>query len=401
MCVIGWQAAMATTAFAATQQLQGLIALNIPSYVIKGWHSTLFCITITAFAILWNTVLVRKLPFIETLGLTLHVLGFFAFIIVLWVMGPRSDPKAVWTEFRDDSGWGSKGMATLVGILGPIVTLIGSDSTCHLSEELRDAAWVLPRAMVTAAAVNYALGFVMTVTVMSTLGSDLPALLTTSFGQPWIQILLNATESRAATSVMTAVMCALLLFCAINTNTTSSRQLFAFARDRGVPFSSFIAHVRNQPASAGNPLTSAQVHPSWAIPINALLITLLLTTLLSLIILGSTIAFNVITSLGQLGLVSSYIIVIACIFAKRLRREPLLPSRFSLGRGGIVVNALALCFLALAFVFLFFPAAPHPSPASMNWSCLMFGSILAFSLVYYWVRGRFEYVGPVEYVKVV
>lgn len=235
---------MATTSFAATQQLQGLIALNVPTYVIKGWHSSLLVIAITAFSILWNTVFVRKLPLLEGIGLTLHVFGFFAFVVVLWVMGPRSDTKAVWTTFEDSNGWGSTGVSTLVGILGPIVTLIGSDSSCHLSEELRDAAWVLPRAMVATALLNYTLGFIMTVTIMSTLGNDIPGLLATPFGQPWIQVLLNATESRIGTSIMTAVLCLLLLFCAVNQITTSSRQLFAFARDKGLPFSEFLSYVR-------------------------------------------------------------------------------------------------------------------------------------------------------------
>jgi choline transport protein len=239
---------MATTAFATTQQLQGLIVLNSPSYVIKGWHSTLLAVAITAFAILWNTVFVRKLPLIEGIGLTLHVFGFFAFVIVLWVMGPRSDTETVWTRFEDNSGWGNRGVATLVGILGPIVTLIGSDSSCHLSEELKDAAWALPRAMVATALVNYSLGFIMTVTVMSTLGSDVSALLTTPLGQPWIQVLLSATESTVGTSIMTAVLCLLLLFCAVNQITTSSRQLFAFARDKGLPFSTFLAQVRHKPS---------------------------------------------------------------------------------------------------------------------------------------------------------
>jgi amino acid transporter len=244
MCVVGWQAAMATTALATTSQLQGLIALIMPSYTIKGWHSTLFSISITMLAIVWNTVFVRKLPVIEGIGLTVHVFGFFAFVVVLWVMAPRADPKTVWTDFQDTSGWGSVGLSTLVGILGPVVTLIGSDSSCHLSEELRDAAWVLPRAMVATALVNYALGFVMTVTIMSTLGDDLSAILGTRLSQPWIQVLLNATESRTWTSVMTAVLCLLFFFCSVNQITTSSRQLFAFARDKGLPFSSFLAHVR-------------------------------------------------------------------------------------------------------------------------------------------------------------
>lgn len=135
------------------------------------------------------------------------------------------------------------------------------------------------------------------------------------------------------------------------------------------------------------------------VPANAILVTLMLTTLLSLIIIGSSIAFNVITSLGQLGLVSSYIVVIACILRKRILGEQLLPSKFSLGRWGLWVNILALCFLIVAFIFLFFPAAPNPTVESMNWSCLIFGFIICFSLVYYHFVGKHHYAGPVEFVK--
>jgi hypothetical protein len=85
LCAVGWQAAMATTAYATALQFQGLIALNVETYVIKGWHGTLFSIAITVFAIVWNTSLIRKLPLLEGIGLTLHVFGFFSFLVVLWV----------------------------------------------------------------------------------------------------------------------------------------------------------------------------------------------------------------------------------------------------------------------------------------------------------------------------
>ncbi|KAH6838430.1 amino acid/polyamine transporter I [Alternaria alternata] len=383
LCVTGWQAAMATTAFATAQQLQGLIVLNSPSYVIKGWHSSLLTIGITAFAIFWNIVCVRKLPLIEGIGFALHVAGFFAFIVVLWIMGPQSNIKTVLTNFEDRSGWGSNGLSTLIGMLGPVVTLIGSDASCHLSEELKDAARVLPKAMVFTSFINYSLGIVMTFTVMSMLGDDIPGILTTPLGQPWIQVLLNATESKVYTSILTAVVCLLLLFCAINQVTTSSRQLFAFARDKGLPFSDFLADVR----------------PGGGIPRNAVIMTQVFASLLSLIIIGSRFAFNVITSLGQVALISSYLIAIGCNFLKRLRKEPLLPSRFNLGKAGIAVNGIALLFLTVAFVLCFFPSGPKPTPEGMNWSCVIFGVILIFSVLYYHFYGRNTYMGPVEYVK--
>jgi choline transport protein len=258
---------MATTAFATAQQLQGLIVLNSPSYVIKGWHSSLLTIGITAFAIFWNIVCVRKLPLIEGIGFALHVAGFFAFIVVLWIMGPQSNIKTVLTNFEDRSGWGSNGLSTLIGMLGPVVTLIGSDASCHLSEELKDAARVLPKAMVFTSFINYSLGIVMTFTVMSMLGDDIPGILTTPLGQPWIQVLLNATESKVHTSILTAVVCLLLLFCAINQVTTSSRQLFAFARDKGLPFSDFLADVGYIPFTRRCFLLTTLLGPSgWGHP---------------------------------------------------------------------------------------------------------------------------------------
>jgi hypothetical protein len=38
---------------------------------------------------------------------------------------------------------------------------IGSDSSVHLGEELREAAWVLPRSMVTSAITNWILAFLI------------------------------------------------------------------------------------------------------------------------------------------------------------------------------------------------------------------------------------------------
>jgi amino acid transporter len=233
---------MVLTAYTVAQQIEALIVLSNPDYTIKGWHGALLTIATAIFCVFFNTFLVRKLPLIEGFALTLHAVGFFVVLIVLWVMGPRGNAKVVFTDFEDNNGWGSLGLATLVGLLSPITTLIGADSVCHLSEELRDASWSLPRCMITTASINYVLGFLMTIALMFTIG-NVEEVLSTPTGQPYVQVLLNATESRGATIVLTAMMALLLLFCAINQVTTSSRQLFAFARDHGLPYSEFLSYV--------------------------------------------------------------------------------------------------------------------------------------------------------------
>lgn len=171
------------------------------------------------------------------------MLSFFAFVVVLWVMGPRANVHDTWTEFDDPSGWGNKGLATLVGILGPSLTIGGSDLAVHLAEEVEDAADVMPRAMVATSLTNYILAIVMTVTVFSNLGTERAGVRKTELGQPWIQILANATESRVAANVMTVVVVLMMLFACINQLTAASRQLWSLARDGGLPFSGWLSHV--------------------------------------------------------------------------------------------------------------------------------------------------------------
>jgi choline transport protein len=127
--------------------------------------------------------------------------------------------------------------------------------------------------------------------------------------------------------------------------------------------------------------------------------TLFSTSVLCLIIIGSSIAFNIIISLGNAAMFSSNIIVIGCMIRKRLVGEPLLPARFSLGRAGLWVNLISMSYLFLGSVFVLFPSVPNPSLIAMNWSVLIFGALVIFSMVYYYFHGRHNYEGPVEYVK--
>lgn len=124
-----------------------------------------------------------------------------------------------------------------------------------------------------------------------------------------------------------------------------------------------------------------------------------IAVLLSLINIGSSVAFNIITSLGTGALLSSYIVSISCVILKRLHNEPLLPRRFSLGRLGLPLNIFSVAFLVLAFIMTFFPQSPHPGVASMNWNILVFGTIVVFSTIFFVVVGRHRYAGPVEYVR--
>lgn len=357
-------------------------------------------IAVASYSIIFNTILARRLPLIEGIVLILHLFGFFAILIVLWVLAPRSKASDVFGQFQDNAGWGNVGLSCLVGMLAPIFSLLGSDAATHMSEELRDASYTLPRAMLWTAASNSVLGLIMIITLCFCLG-DVQTIINTPTGYPFIQVFYNATGSHVATSVLTSITIVMSIFGCVNNVATSSRQLFAFARDHGVPFGNFLAYASPQYTLS---MTSMliflfQVRPGWDIPLNSVLVSFVISVLLSLINIGSTVAFNSIASLGTCALLSSYIISCSCMFVKRWRKEPLLPSRFSLGKYGLAINAISVIYLWVALVFSFFPVSPHPTPAFMNWNILIYGVTIIFSLAYFMLRGRHQYVGPVEYLN--
>lgn len=339
-------------------------------------------IAITAFAILFNTILARQLPVAEATLLVLHILGGLAIIITLWKLAPIANAGDVWFQFTNAGGWSSDGASTMVGLLSPVISTLGYDSVVHMAEEVRDSSYTLPRALLSSFGFNAALGFVMAVTLCFTLG-NVDDILASKTGFPFIQIILNVTGSYAATNILSIVVVLTLVASTIAEVATASRQLWSFARDGGFPGHRWIA----------------QVTPGWDVPLNAVFISLLVTSLLSLINIGSSAALNAILALTTVSTLTSYTIVIVCVLIRRFRGQSLPKSRFSLGRWGAVINILAICFLLPVFVFMFFPAVVSPTPQTMNWAIVMYVGIMSFATAYYFVWGRRDYVAPVALVK--
>jgi choline transport protein len=136
---------------------------------------------------------------------------------------------------------------------------------------------------------------------------------------------------------------------------------------------------------------------------------------LSLINIGSTVAFNAIGSLAVSAILGTYIISFTVLILRRLRGGPLPARRWTLGRYGIFINIGAVLFLLVVWVFVFFPLQTPVTPSTMNWNGLfsknapeahtnlrtvvMFGGTMIFAVVYYIFVGKNTYTAPVELVK--
>lgn len=142
------------------------------------------------------------------------------------------------------------------------------------------------------------------------------------------------------------------------------------------------------------------LHAGWDIPLNAVTVTLACSIIVSMIILGSPVAFFTLGSLCNSALYASYFICIGCMARRRILNEPMLPASFDLGRKfGLFCNVTAMSFEAVQFVFVFFPVAPNPTVPLFNWTLLVFGVVVLWAIAYYHVWGKKNYQGPVAYVR--
>jgi choline transport protein len=282
--------------------------------------------------------------------------------------------------------------------------------------------------------VNGLLGFAMMLTVLFCIG-DLTTVLGTDTAFPFIQIFEDSVGNIAGATAMVAVVLALTWACAIGITTTASRMTWSFARDRGTPFSS----------------TLMKVEPRTKVPVIAIGAVTIFAALLTLIYVGSPTAFNDVISLTITGFYGSYFLPCAFLLYHRIKghiaargtslpdptaNEPVTffapntaagreakteaeksdPSNPSFdptspiteiaditlawgpwhlpGILGIINNIYACLYMIFVIFWSVWPPVTPVDAQTMNYSVVVTGGVIIFSVVWYWVRGRREYEGP-------
>lgn len=379
MTVISWQAALASSAFLGGTMIQGLLVLNHDGYVFKRWHGTLLLYVIIALSLFINTYFARMLPKIESMVLFIHVVGFFCILIPLVYLAPHGSPRDVFATFNNGGGWATDGLSFFIGLSTSMFAFIGCDAASHMAEEIEKASTVIPKSMVASVALNGSLGFAMVVATLFCLGNAEDAI-NSPTGFPFIEVFLNATGSKGGATAMTSVIIAAMVFAAVGVLATASRMAWAFAREKGLPGSA----------------TLAKVEPRTALPLYCIGLSTIISVLLALINIGSTTAFNALTSLVIASFYSSFALAAAVLLHKRLTTPPeqMFYGPFQLGRAGVPIIILSLAYSAIGIFFSFWPASSEVTAMTMNWSVVVFFGVLIFSLLFWVIYGRKVYTGP-------
>jgi choline transport protein len=121
------------------------------------------------------------------------------------------------------------------------------------------------------------------------------------------------------------------------------------------------------------------------------MVSFVVVSSLACINIGSTTALRSISSLGAVAILSSYLVVIGTLIWRRLYG--------ALGRFGLAINIVAVCFILPLWFFAFWPIATPVTAETMNWASVIFSGVLLIAVVYYVAKGRHEYDGPVALIK--
>lgn len=170
-----------------------------------------------------------------------------------------------------------------------------------MSEEIHNAATVVPWSILTGLLLNGTLGFAMMIATLYCMG-DVEAAIAENPHYPFMAIFHNAVGSTAGAAVMSSIVLVMTFSATTGCLASTSRVYWAFARDRGIPGWRFLK----------------KVSPRTSIPTHSVLTTCVISVILSFVNIGDATAFNGIISISVAGLFGSYLMAASLLLYRRL-----------------------------------------------------------------------------------
>ena len=237
----------------------------------------------------------------------------------------------------------------------------------RISEPEVKAPWAIFLAML----FTYVAGFLFNIVLVFVMGD--PDSLDNALEQPVAQIYFNSLGP-AGGVVYTVCAFIILQFVCFTATQSLGRTVFAFSRDRLLPFSNVWTKV--------NRLTGIPLYAVW--------LSVVCCILINLIGLGSYAAISGVFNVTAIALDWSYCIPIFCkvVFGQ------FTPGPFSMGKLGYLVNIWACVWTLFVTIIFIMPTELPVGGDTMNYAIAFLALILIFALIYWWAGGRKFYKGP-------
>ncbi|KAG7087785.1 hypothetical protein E1B28_013726 [Marasmius oreades] len=371
-----WTVSLSVT-FGTTQLLIAGINTFHSEWVATTWQTYLMLVGVTfvftGIGIVFNSLL----PKIDVLSAYWTLFGTIVTMICLSVKagaGRRSAAFAFGFFDASNSGW-TPGWSFFIGLLPPAFAYSAICLIASMAEEVHNPTVDLPRAIFWQIPIGLVNGIVFLLPIMFTL-PDISTLLTVPGGQPIGVIYTMVMGSKAGGFGIWIILFGIGVFCGISILCVASRATWAFARDKAIPFHQ----------------TFSYIPPGIDVPLNAYALSTLIQLLLGLIYLGSSTAFNAFVGVAVMCLGASYALPIAISLANG--RKDVKDSPYPLGRWGVVLNVIAVAWVAFEIVLFSMPPVIPVTIVTMNYASVVFVGFGVISAGWYMISGRYHYTGP-------
>lgn len=261
-----------------------LVAKDLWFGAVLGWDVSTWSLTtqvvavgaITAAQALLNHFGIRLTTLLTDFAGYL-IFGVTIVLIIMFLMAaPSLDVGRAFTFVNNSGAPGgavapesSALMAVLIGLLYPLFTITGFDASAHTSEETVDARNTVHKGMLHSVLWSILFGFALII-AMILATPDLKAAAATgwsSFNNLFIAAILPSFIGK----VMLVGVLVSNFLCALAAVTSTSRMVYAFARDDGLPFSGLLKTV--------SPKRRTPVAAIWATAVMCTLLTAVTTPL--------------------------------------------------------------------------------------------------------------------------
>ncbi|EJC97506.1 amino acid transporter [Fomitiporia mediterranea MF3/22] len=373
---VNWGCAVQVMAAASIGTNQNFVATDVETFGVY----CLIMVTCAIICCLATKVIAR----LQTAYIIFNVLLCLAVIIALPAATPddlMNDAKFALTDFTNTTTWPA-GFAFCLSFLAPLWTILSFDSAVHISEEASNAAIAVPWAIVGSIFVAGVLGWAINIALAFCMGTDLDAIMNNEIGQPMATIFFNSFGQRG-TLALWAFVVIVQFFMGTSMLLASSRQVFAFSRDGALPFSRILYRMNSYTRT----------------PVNTVWFSAILATLLGLLVFAGAQAINAVFSIS---VTASYVAYSIPIIARFVFENNFKPGPFNLGFFSLPCAIISVLWMAFMFLVFLFPTNPAPASAGdMNYSVVVLGSIMLFSILYYYFPkygGVYWFKGPVRTV---
>ncbi|GLI76004.1 polyamine transporter tpo5 [Penicillium ochrochloron] len=373
--LLGQVAGVASSEYGAAQMLLAAVSMSrdfnyeITTNTTVGVMAALTVITgvVNSLSTYWMEKMTKSY-------VIFHVCVLVACSIALLVLTKdKHDAKYVFTEVKSESGWTPIGFSWLFGFLSVSWTMTDYDATAHITEEINNPELKAPWAISSAMLFTYVAGFLFNIVLCFCMG-DPDEILASPMAQPVAQIFYNSL-GKGGGMFFTIAGLIIIKFVTFTAMQALGRTVFAFSRDRLMPFSN--VWIKIAPWT-GTPLYAVWMSVFFCIAIN-------------LIGLGSYTAIAGVFTVCAIALDWSYCIPILCkLFFGKFQ-----PGPWHMGPLSTIVNIWACLWTLFVSIIFVLPTAMPVTAQTMNYACVYLVAVLLFALVYWYIRGRTVYTGPV------